>query len=88
VGRTLGISDSGVWAARWGGDCRMFVQRSGHGGPPPRDPGAGPLRRGFSVAGTLGLLIQVLGLPVGARVCGGCPAERTQRSAPPSRGWD
>ena len=69
------------WRAHWGfrsrfflcplgRGFRMFVQRSGHRGPPPRDPGAGPFRRVFSVASTLGVPIQVFSLPIGAGIVG------------------
>ena len=60
-----GVADPGFLAAHWDSGFRMDAQWSGHGGPPPRDPGAGPLRGVFSVAGTLGLPIEVSGLPIG-----------------------
>jgi len=35
-------SDPGSLAAHWDAGFRLDIQRSGHRGPPPRDPGAGP----------------------------------------------
>jgi hypothetical protein len=44
-GRGLGVTMQGV-GGPWSGVCSIQVQRSGHGGPPPRHPWVGPTRRG------------------------------------------
>jgi hypothetical protein len=79
-----GLADRGSWAAHWDGCFRMFAQWSGHRGPPPRDPGVGPLPGVFSVAGTLGFPIHVLWLPIGTRVFGGISSGADTEVRPPA----
>ena len=52
---THGVSDAGLLAAQRLDCLPIQIQRSGHGGPPPRHPGAGPFRMVFSVGCTLGV---------------------------------
>jgi hypothetical protein len=51
----MGVTDPCSLAARWDSGFRMFVQRSGHRGPPPRHPVPGPWERVFVGGGPAGI---------------------------------
>ena len=51
----LGVSDPGFMAAHGIGFRSIQIQRSGHGGPRSRQPGAGPVQRPFLVGHSVGI---------------------------------
>jgi len=76
----------GWFSTHWGGGFRMNAHGSGHRGPPPRHPVTGPGRTVCSVGCTTGRRLPgpwLVLCPLGRWSLDECPAERTQRSAPP-----
>jgi len=64
-GGSSGFFDSGVWVAHRNGFSPIQTQRSGHRGPPPRDPLCGPWPRGALGVGPAGISIHAARRPCG-----------------------
>jgi len=64
-GGSSGFFDSGVWVAQWDGCPPIQTQRSGHRGPPPRDPLCGPWPRGALGAGAVVSRMHAVWLSIG-----------------------
>ena len=79
------VSDPGLLAARRHDSLPIQIQRSGHGGPPPRHPGAGPFRMVFSVGCTLGVSDPGF-LAAHSHECLPIPTQRSGHGGPRGRG--
>jgi hypothetical protein len=79
-----GVSDPGGLAAHGNGFCPIQVQRSGHGGPPPRHASFGPFRRDVWMGVDWAFPIQGFLLPNWSGACGSASSGADTEIRPPA----